>query len=369
LIVESAARWGVDPYETLATHIFENGQADPGASSSVGALGLAQIFDKYVGKTTNPKGWNQFASSWGFKGSKAPLSDFLKRDPRFAIDYLAWRMAGSRERYNDLDAWYRSGGYNPNFTGDDRGPGPSIYMAGTSTSMGGGTRGPVFPVTGSEWSFTEQGGEWGADRDGGSRLHRGVDIAAPRGTPVVAVASGTVSRSIGGAGGKEIWINGKYYYAHLDTFNVKEGQKVKKGQVIGTVGSTGTSSSGPHLHFGIDPKGGRSAGESWIDPSEFLGKASHGGSVPPGPYGDPDATSPPGDHDFMFGDFTERPGAALPINFGPPAVGPVMPGASQGLQYQRRDTQSQSWRLILGQDDVSPETMSLGQNFTDSEPL
>ena len=96
---------------------------------------------------------------------------------------------------------------------------------------------------------------FGDPRDGGKRKHQGVDIAAPRGTKVVAVASGTIkSVKTGGAGGKQVWLLAEndwlYYYGHLHKQFVQEGQKVRKGDQLGSVGNTGNArNASPHLHF------------------------------------------------------------------------------------------------------------------------
>jgi murein DD-endopeptidase MepM/ murein hydrolase activator NlpD len=113
----------------------------------------------------------------------------------------------------------------------------------------------VYPVAGKRSSV---GSYWGAVRDGGKRKHQGIDIFARKGTPVVAICDGIISsRGTTPRGGKILWLNAaKYgwsaYYAHLDKQFVKEGQYVKKGQVLGTVGNTGNAKTTPaHLHFGI----------------------------------------------------------------------------------------------------------------------
>jgi murein DD-endopeptidase MepM/ murein hydrolase activator NlpD len=86
-------------------------------------------------------------------------------------------------------------------------------------------------------------------------FHAGLDVATPAGNPVVATADGTViSRTKDKTGGNTIKINhGRgtvTVYCHLSKFEVKVGQKVKRGQVIGLVGSTGKA-VGPHVHYEV----------------------------------------------------------------------------------------------------------------------
>ena len=92
---------------------------------------------------------------------------------------------------------------------------------------------------------------------GYNKMHRGTDFAAPSGTPIMASGSGTVTRArwCGGGGNcVKIKHNSTYetIYAHMKAFakGVKEGKKVKQGQIIGYVGSTGMS-TGPHLHYEV----------------------------------------------------------------------------------------------------------------------
>lgn len=94
---------------------------------------------------------------------------------------------------------------------------------------------------------------------GVSKLHTGIDIPAPTGTPAVAVDSGTVIYSgVQGTYGNTVMIrhdNGLVsLYAHNSSLVVKVGDKVKKGQVVTKIGSTGRS-TGPHLHFEIRVNG------------------------------------------------------------------------------------------------------------------
>jgi len=93
--------------------------------------------------------------------------------------------------------------------------------------------------------------------DGYNKMHRGTDFAAPMGTPIMASGSGVITRARWcGGGGNCIKIkhNSTYetIYAHMKNFarGIKEGSRVKQGQIIGYVGSTGKS-TGPHLHYEV----------------------------------------------------------------------------------------------------------------------
>jgi murein DD-endopeptidase MepM/ murein hydrolase activator NlpD len=95
---------------------------------------------------------------------------------------------------------------------------------------------------------------------GGSRRHEAIDILAPRNTPVRAVEDGTIARLFNSkAGGITIYQFDPtekfcYYYAHLERYapGLKEGDHVRKGQVIGYVGTSGNAPENtPHLHFAI----------------------------------------------------------------------------------------------------------------------
>jgi len=115
----------------------------------------------------------------------------------------------------------------------------------------------VFPMQG-RCGFTDT---WGQARSEG-RSHEGTDVIGARGLALYATNDGVISRmSTGGRlGGNAIYVkipNGTYfYYAHLDSFapGMAAGVPVKAGQIIGYVGSTGTTT--PHLHFEVHPFGG-----------------------------------------------------------------------------------------------------------------
>lgn len=109
------------------------------------------------------------------------------------------------------------------------------------------------------------------------RPHHGTDFGARRGTPLLAVNDGKVSfAGWKGGYGRVVQIKhaGGYesFYAHQSRMRVKRGQRVKKGQIIGYVGSSGRS-TGPHLHFGLK-KNGR-----WVDPMKYLRKRSIGKTI------------------------------------------------------------------------------------------
>lgn len=116
--------------------------------------------------------------------------------------------------------------------------------------------GLVIPVAGVR--AEELKDTYGAARSGG-RAHKGVDIFAAKGTPVLAAAAGVVvQRDSGGAGGIALYARGLdgrtiYYYAHLSGVRagLKVGDLVRAGDTLGFVGSTGNVSGSPHLHFGI----------------------------------------------------------------------------------------------------------------------
>lgn len=98
------------------------------------------------------------------------------------------------------------------------------------------------------------------ERGDGRRLHEAIDIMAPRGTTVLAAAPGTIEKLFRSkAGGNTIYVRSNdgqtiYYYAHLDEYaeGLQEGQRIRRGQRLGSVGSTGNAADDtPHLHFAI----------------------------------------------------------------------------------------------------------------------
>jgi murein DD-endopeptidase MepM/ murein hydrolase activator NlpD len=149
---------------------------------------------------------------------------------------------------------------------------PSQTGAPASASPPQRKGGLVIPVNG-VWS-SQLTDTWGDARGDGMREHHAIDILAPKGTPVVAAAAGTVEKIFESKdGGHTVyvrradpaWVD---YYAHLDAYapNLKEGEKLGQGDLIGAVGSTGDASAeAPHLHYEIHQM---QPGEKWWQGTE-----------------------------------------------------------------------------------------------------
>ncbi len=136
----------------------------------------------------------------------------------------------------------------------------------------------VFPVFG-DVGFTD---DYGAPR-AVTGWHHGNDIFAPTGTPLLAVADGTLSRvGINNLGGNRLWLTddagNEFYYAHLSAYApaAVSGARVRAGQVIGFVGNTGQAiTTPPHLHFEVHPNAGDS-----VNPYPYLVAWRRGTDIP-----------------------------------------------------------------------------------------
>ncbi|WP_284351552.1 M23 family metallopeptidase [Roseisolibacter agri] len=127
----------------------------------------------------------------------------------------------------------------------------------------------AFPVDGRDSRAVRS--VWGATRDGGARSHEGIDIFAPRGTPVLAGSDGVAWAGENRLGGTVVFLRDtrrgqSLYYAHLDRHAVATGARVRTGDTLGFVGNTGNArTTAPHLHFGVYRRG-----EGAIDPYPFV---------------------------------------------------------------------------------------------------
>ena len=170
----------------------------------------------------------------------------------------------------------------------------SIGIAGAGLLLVGG----VFPSparAASGWRWPVRGAVITAYRNAtdpyAAGQHRGIDIAAPTGTPVVAATGGTV-RFAGRVGFSGLVVavrtgDGRFdtSYLHLSAIAVRRGQRVQPGQRLGAIGTTGRRSAAqPHLHFGVRDAGSR---HGYHDPLDFLppagppaSRAPHGAPAP-----------------------------------------------------------------------------------------
>ena len=127
---------------------------------------------------------------------------------------------------------------------------------------------PVLGVTASQLRDS-----WGDPRSG-RRRHKGIDILAPRHTPIRAATEGVVeTKGMRGLGGQVVTIIGpggyRHYYAHLEDYGPQAvGDWVAAGEIIGTVGTSGNAAvSPPHLHYGLYTSGWKA-----INPYPYLKK-------------------------------------------------------------------------------------------------
>jgi murein DD-endopeptidase MepM/ murein hydrolase activator NlpD len=166
-----------------------------------------------------------------------------------------------------------------------------------------GQSGYVFPVAGAS-SFIDTFGAYRGDVPGG--WHHGDDIFAAVGTPVVAVAQGTVF-SVGWnpVGGWRLWLEddrgNEFYYAHLSAYSplAVDGERVAAGDVLGFVGDTGDAEGTPsHLHFEVHPVGLLGIGyDGAVDPTGYLSSwrrwHTMGDEAPTGVTADPPSSHTP----------------------------------------------------------------------------
>lgn len=128
----------------------------------------------------------------------------------------------------------------------------------------------ILPIPVVGVAATQLRDSWGDPR--GRRRHKGIDILAPRHTPIRAATEGVIeTKGMRGLGGQVVTIIGpggyRHYYAHLEDYGPQGvGDWVEAGEVIGTVGTSGNAAvSPPHLHYGLFTPGRKA-----INPYPFL---------------------------------------------------------------------------------------------------
>lgn len=147
------------------------------------------------------------------------------------------------------------------------------------TAQGGGNPFENIPVCKPTPDFAIATLSFGKTKDpftGRESDHRGMDFAAPPGAPVIATANGTVARVENNeVWGKRVVIshagNISTVYAHLGTVSTAGGRKLKRGEIIGTIGSSGLS-TGPHVHYEIWKNGVAIDPERFFYPARLAGK-------------------------------------------------------------------------------------------------
>lgn len=216
----------------------------------------------------------------------------------------------------------------------------------------------IFPVPGGTYQ-----NDWGAARQN-TGTHKGTDIFAPRGTPILAIVSGVITK-IGPSkiGGNRLWINGRWYFAHLDRFaeGLKVGDRVKAGQIIGYVGNTGDAKgTPPHLHLGYSPDG--SQGGSWANPYPLLKdmatRAAPAQTATETTATEPTAPAAAAAPDEMAAMATAAPelgDTSTPLS----GTGLGPPGSANPSAPPVQTSVAETWRLIASQPLSSPEALRL----------
>jgi hypothetical protein len=270
------------PWQVLASiGYFESrhaqGRADPGTGDVEppilgpaldGTNGNAMIRDP-----SSPDGWAhalgpmQFIPStwerWGRLAPRRPTNAIPSPHNAWdAIYSAAAYLCGGRATIGDVEAAIFSYNHSHEYVADVIAKAVEYGLraeGGASVTIVGGM---ACPVTG-PLSFTD---DWGDPRSGG-RTHKGNDLFAPLGTPLVAIENGVISSTLDidqGLGGISVWLRGDsgttYYYAHNTANAVVSQQRVRAGEVVAYVGNTGNARGGAtHVHFEIHPGGGAAA--------------------------------------------------------------------------------------------------------------
>ena len=201
------------------------------------------------------------AGRHGITGLRATLTRKYRSTPRGTTVTVAFASASARDavrppKREKPDREKGDGGSKPKEPPRRKAPAtPESRLRAISTKGGF-----AFPVKLGRHRYSD---DWGAARQNTGR-HQGNDIFAPAGTPVLAVTDG-VLRRVGTARvpGNRLYLYSKsgdyYFYGHLSSFEsaAREGARVKAGQVLGFVGSTGDAEpTPPHVHFEVHPGGG-----------------------------------------------------------------------------------------------------------------
>jgi murein DD-endopeptidase MepM/ murein hydrolase activator NlpD len=198
------------------------------------ATGLAAASPALANTAANANAASSNASSANSASSNAAAADVVKPLREAKGDTLA----NGDPRFRQLFANWRSL--------DNRGPGAPVEQPVISVPS-------RMPLSG--FRMTSDYGMRTHPVLGRRKRHKGVDLAAPTGTPVYATADGMIGRAdYSRSYGLVVYVDHgadlETRYAHLSKLTVADGERVKKGDLIGYVGSTGRS-TGPHLHYEV----------------------------------------------------------------------------------------------------------------------
>ncbi|HIF38337.1 MAG TPA: M23 family peptidase [Gemmatimonadetes bacterium] len=191
---------------------------------------------------------------------------------------------------------------------------------------------------------------FGVERDGGRRQHHGVDIFAPRGTPVISATPGYVSRVENTPiGGKVVWVRDQgpnsIYYAHLDSQVVASGAKVEPGTLLGFVGNTGNArTTPPHLHFGVYRRG-----EGPVDPYYFL-------------YSPPALSSLPANETQVLGFMSRTTNSGIRLRTSPSQGSQILREMKKNTSFLILATTGSWQRVLLPDDQVGFVASRLTEN-------
>lgn len=281
----------------LAATIFNPVQL---AIDGLKALGdkLSEWYDQFTGwindkiERTNNYIRTSISDANKYIKNKYDAINTILEDSKFKDEWKTTKKAGNwtiDKTSKFLDGWVNIGNWASSKTSDfasaawevakiEWGSGsisnPIIPSASAAENQSYNTNSGTFisPIKGSENSITSGYGKRNAPKKGASTNHKGIDIAAPVGTPVKSPMDGKVHRIFNqkGKAGKVLDLvhpgGYKTRYFHLSGYNVKKGDKVSAGQVVAFSGNTGNS-TGPHLHFELIKDGKQ------LDPSKFIGKS------------------------------------------------------------------------------------------------
>ncbi len=314
-IVRYSEHFGVDPM-LLAALVYQQSRCQSGMRNSYG-IGLAMI-NPNMHRRAIRDGVYRYGVLAGetWQGQLLNVSQFEFNEKslmnaRANLYFAAAFLSIFKKQCSDIDAAFGSAPHRSHIShaiwGDRvRGPGPEdrillarrrllqYYSAGAPPRMGRlGNLELYVPLDGTPRMVTSQ---FGDERDHGARLHRGVDFLSELGEPVRAVAAGVVIEAgaqfrrrgivnidpkttplipAGRFGPQGLLVRIQHagqvqtLYAHLIAYNVRVGQRVERGQLLGYVGRTGMKESDAHLHFGLFKDGEAVDPETVMETSVF----------------------------------------------------------------------------------------------------